>query len=538
MSKKIKIEDLKKFAKQLGGECLSEEYKGCHNKYLWKTPSGRILEMSWRVASKGQWIRNNREKYNICDLKDHADKKGGECLSTEYSNNKQKYKWKCNCGNEWEAAWMDVKAGGWCMKCAAVKRGKEKRAYTIVDLQEYAKNKGGECLSIAYKSSISNYVWKCSKDHIFETKWAYILHTNSWCPKCSGSIKKTIEEVRSFVESQSGYLISDTYVNCLEKLEVKCNKNHQWKVSWHALSQGRWCPKCSNSGTSRTEQEIIEIIKLYNYEVVESYKPNFLKGKHLDIFISDLKLSIEYCGLYWHSEDSPEPRDKNYHNTKRLLCEQNGIRLITVFEDEWLDRKDQVLNFLKSVLQVYDKRVYARDCTIKRVPKEEYSKFMKDNHIQGNTPAQIMLGLYHQNELIAAIGGGKHHRQNQKEFVLSRLVFKDGHQVVGGASRLVKYLERQAKELGYDKMISWSDNRWSQGNVYQATGFTLEKELPPDYSYLDQNNTRKRISKQACQKKDLLTKGAKGHTESEMARSLGLSKIWDCGKKRWTKILK
>jgi hypothetical protein len=84
--------------------------------------------------------------------------------------------------------------------------------------------------------------------------------------------------------------------------------------------------------------------------------------------------------------------------------------------------------------------------------------------------------------------------------------------------------------MGYEKIVSWSDNRWSEGKVYEALGFYLEEELGPDYSYV---KDRQRISKQSCQKKHLFKKGAVGDTELEMAKSLGYSRIWDCGKKRW-----
>ena len=105
---------------------------------------------------------------------------------------------------------------------------------------------------------------------------------------------------------------------------------------------------------------------------------------------------------------------------------------------------------------------------------------------------------------------------------------------MGGSSRLLKYLIKYTKDSQYSELISWSDNRWSEGNVYNKTGFTLVEHLGPDYSYYVGGN--KRQSKQSNQKKNLITKGAKGtleDKEKELASSLGYSRIWDCGKKRW-----
>jgi len=65
-------------------------------------------------------------------------------------------------------------------------------------------------------------------------------------------------------------------------------------------------------------------------------------------------------------------------------------------------------------------------------------------------------------------------------------------------------------------------------------GYNKVQEGSYDYSYVDKN---KRQSKQSNKKKNLLAKGASGtmkdNTEREMAISLDLWRIWDCGKRKW-----
>ena len=248
----------------------------------------------------------------------------------------------------------------------------------------------------------------------------------------------------------------------------------------------------------------------------------------LDLYVPSLNLAIEYCGLYWHSEDQ---KSNNYHYTKMKLCNEKGIRLITVFEDEWLEREGQVKNYITSVLSKNTIKIGARETELKEVSKKEAITFLEENHIQGSSQIEAAFGLYN-NGLVAVITGSKHHRQGfEGIFVLNRLAFKHDVSVSGGSSKLLKELVNYAKNSGYAKIISWSDNRYSEGNVYQKTGFVLEEESKPDYSYID---GLKRIAKQSCQKKHLLEKGAVGETEHEMARSLGYSRIYDCGKKRWS----
>ena len=126
---------------------------------------------------------------------------------------------------------------------------------------------------------------------------------------------------------------------------------------------------------------------------------------------------------------------------------------------------------------------------------------------------------------------GRHHRQSAtNHVVLDRLCFAAGVQVVGGASKLLKRCVEWAATEGHEAIITWSDNRWSAGKIYQTLGFTLDEELDVDYSYVDLRNGR-RLSKQSQKKSASGCPADK--TETEWAFERGLAKIWDCGKKRW-----
>jgi hypothetical protein len=104
--------------------------------------------------------------------------------------------------------------------------------------------------------------------------------------------------------------------------------------------------------------------------------------------------------------------------------------------------------------------------------------------------------------------------------------------VVGGAQKLFKACKSWAINSGTNKIISWSDNRWSQGTVYEKLGFQLDKELNVDYSYVDLKNPIKRLSKQSQKKSN--TQCPANITEREWSIQRGLSRIWDCGKTRWS----
>jgi hypothetical protein len=303
-----------------------------------------------------------------------------------------------------------------------------------------------------------------------------------------------------------------------------------------AFNKRGWAGLLNESNRSTAEQEISQwltdrgIVNVKNDRTV-------VAPKEIDIYVPELKIGIEYCGLYWHSDAY---KQNNYHYEKMKSAESAGVRLITIFENEWLERKGQVLNFLTSVFKIKGSTVYARKCKVRQLTSKEAVEFMDANHIQKASKRSIFhVGLEFEGELIAALTGGTHHRQGYSDiFVLDRLCFKTGYNVPGGSSRLFKSLIDYARDKGYKKIISWSDNRWSQGQVYKMLNFELESEIKHDYSYV---KNQKIISKQSMKKDEIKKKHpdiySPEKTERQMTQELGLNRIWDCGKKRWVYYL-
>lgn len=345
---------------------------------------------------------------------------------------------------------------------------------------------------------------------------------------------ETLEEIKQtlltcgyeYVEGFNGKSKPFT-IKCL-----KCQKNRQTSKINTVVKDT--CSFCSGIfKISAAEIEIKEWLECLGVKVERYQFAEKAGGLEIDVYSPELNIGIEYCGLYWHNENSPTPRANNYHLGKMKKANRDGIRLITIFEDEWRDRKDQVKGFLSSVFGKNKDREFARKLDLKEVSFKEASSFLKKYHIQGqgSNRREISFGLYKDQQLLGLITGSTHHRKASGDvLVLNRMAFKSGTTVVGGASRLFKALKGYAKKEGYGQIVSWSDNRWSEGNVYKKMGFTLKEDLKPDYSYVDGPN---RLSKQSCNKKKLINKGAVGDTELEMASSLGLKRIWDCGKKTW-----
>lgn len=275
---------------------------------------------------------------------------------------------------------------------------------------------------------------------------------------------------------------------------------------------------------SAAEIEIREFLNSHGGKFVKRRFFNEETGKwfELDGYDEDRHMAFEYCGLYWHCE-KVQP-DKYYHARKYKYCEERGISLFTIFEDEWANRKEQVSQFLLAKMGIFAQRIMARKCLLAPIDGN-VRKFFADNHIQG-APIDMyaQFGLLHTGDLIGAVSIGRHHR-NTEILCVNRLAFTPGIQCVGGASRLL----RKAYEFA-GQLVTWSDCRWTDGSVYQKAGFMKDCALPPDYSYVDVKRGV-RVSKQSQKKSK--TGCPAGITEHEWAKENGLFRIWDCGKIRW-----
>ena len=112
------------------------------------------------------------------DMKKAAQKRGGKCLSKEYTSGSQKLEWECDKGHRWKAIARNVKNNRtWCPKCAG-------KNVTTEDMHNLAKKRGGKFLSPEYTNGTTKHLWACSKGHQWEMT-PKSVKKGRWCRKCS-----------------------------------------------------------------------------------------------------------------------------------------------------------------------------------------------------------------------------------------------------------------------------------------------------------------------------------------------------------------
>lgn len=300
------------------------------------------------------------------------------------------------------------------------------------------------------------------------------------CPKC-GAIKAaekislTKEEFirRSNDQHKGKYDYSKVnYVNNKVPVEIICPVHGLFYQRPDYHLRGCGCPKCSNP-ISKWEKEICQFLKDNGIKYEESNR-TILNDLEIDIFLPDYNVGIECDGLYWHSDKF---RDENYHLRKTLLSHIKGIRLIHIFEDEWIFKKDIVKSMLMNILDKTPIRIYARKCQIKDINEDIVKDFNNANNIQNEIAGDVNLGLFYNDDLVMCVS----FKKNDTNWEITSLCSKLNTEIIGGISKLLDHFMAKFKPK---EMIIFSDRRWSVDNTFEKIGFICKGNLKPNYFYI------------------------------------------------------
>lgn len=314
--------------------------------------------------------------------------------------------------------------------------------------------------------------------------------------------------------------------------------NFKCNVCGHAFASSVYsykhfmCPKCSPTGKNHIEAAIYDFISnLLPGTNIKSRDRTVLYGKELDFYIADKKFAIEHNGLYWHSETAGGVAPE-YHVNKTKACAFHGIRLIHIFEDEWITSQEIVKSVISSMFNVYLRRMGARKCHIEEVTHEQATEFLNTNHLQGSDNAPIRYGLFEGSSLVSLMTFGKTRFSVNGGWEMYRFCNKLGYHVSGGASRLFNHFVQ--KHLP-ERIVSYCDRRYFTGELYQKLGFQFVDNTSIGYHYISPD-FKVRFNRMTFMKhllKDKLEKFDESLTEWQNMQSNGFDRIWDCGMLRF-----
>lgn len=597
MTAKLTIGYIRGEFEKRGWSLITSQYLGNQQQLEAVCPKGHKTYITWnnfknKGDDKGCKYCSGKVTHTYEFVKSKFEEAGYQLLSTEYKRNDIPLEFICDKGHRDSIRFGDFyNSGSRCNQCKGEKLSKAFRESdeSIID---FCKSINFEFVKSEVRKGKTYIFYKCSNGHVAEAYFTNLKrHQSCWeCSKLKKSgdkcyrwnpdrqyiktirkFRKTSErlvkrvfkatnqkkadksaailgynsiELKNHIENHpnmaslqgKSYHIDHIYpikaffdykikniklINCLENLqplEGDDNLNKAGNYDMKAFEE--WL---TNKGVI-FKSKVLESEK-FTTEIYSWLLSSGIIANIKDSVIITAKTAIKYVGCFT-LEDKQNVGDY-------LKCKNSGLKLITIFFDEWNQRKDQCKNFLKSVLGL-NETIYARNCIVKEINADVGRNFIKTYHIQGSNKLGIAFwGLFYNDDLVGVISLGRHNRQVEDgSIVLDRLCFKDGYQILGGASKLFLRCVEYARDNKYSKIISFSDNRWSSGGIYEKLNFILEREYDADYSYISLNgDVPRRLSKQSQRKK--VVKCPTNFTEYEWAKKRGLTRIYDCGKKKW-----
>lgn len=269
---------------------------------------------------------------------------------------------KTEYGEYWQTPYNHLKGHSHplkrCYKIAESKR--EKQEEIIKRFKEVHKNENLDYSKVEYKNMHTKV---CIIDPLYGEYWQ---EPATHLKGCGHPMRGRIETnssikhlpIADFVdksitlhnEKYSYENINKNFLKYRENIPSICPIHGEFLQSVENHLAGKGCPKCGNH-YSKYEDEICAFIKENNENIrTEQHNRTILNGKEIDIYIPELKIGIEFNGLRWHTEWFAN-KGSDYHLKKTEECNRQGIGLIQIFEDEYINHKELVLNKIKHILK-------------------------------------------------------------------------------------------------------------------------------------------------------------------------------------------
>lgn len=477
----------------------------------------------------------------------HPTKNGGLKPTDVSRGSRKRVWWQCARGHYWDSPVKNrTILGRGCAVCSGLKVwAGENDLQTLYPLiaEEFHPKMNGELTASTVTSMSDREVWWLGKcGHEWKMRVSARTFAGNSCPFCSGKqvlvgyndLATTHPQLAKEFHPTKNYPLTVEQVTAGSSARIwwlgECG--HEWDTRACDRTRGRFCPECAQMGaSSKAEDELAEYVESIlpvGSHIVRNQR-TIVKPLELDIYLPEKSIAIEFNGIYWHSDRFGKGPEDHYLKWKQ--CQDKGVQLITVWEDDWRNKKSIIQTMLAHKLGVSSlPTIGARRCQVQKLGKQEIEVFMNENHIQGFVPGSYYVGLVAKEtkNIVAAMILRK---EREGELILSR--YATSCRVPGGQSKLLAWIDNN---VDYTTMVTFADHEVSNGLLYESTGWTKDKELPPDYKYVYAGRRVHKFNfriKRFREDNSLIYE--EGKTESELALMNSIPRVWDSGKTRFTR---
>jgi hypothetical protein len=254
------------------------------------------------------------------------------------------------------------------------------------------------------------------------------------------------------------------------------------------------------------------------------------------VYLPSRKLAIEFNGLYWHSEVGGK-KNRIYHVNKTKLAELRGVRLIHIFEDEWIEKKDLVKNYLVRLTSPSVRKIKPTKLVVAEISKQDHQLFSEANCLYTREKSvNLRIGVFYKNELIAASSFRK--TPTDDEYEMTSLSFLPGYDSSTLLGKMMDYFisrQNSAAKISY-----YDDRRWNINETSLTKyGFRRVAVTPPDYWNLD--SVYKHRFHRCTLTKSIVSELVGNYNPSiskwKNLKTNGYDRIWDCGLIRYEIVM-
>lgn len=352
MAKKYTQLEVENILKEHGCK-LSSEYKNSTTNIKVECSCGNIFYKALKIM--------NYKKYYMCntcikeimtkkqiipyeELKSKIESVGYELLTSidDYNKASEKCRLRCDKGHEYEQIPYDLLKGYRCKTCAT-KDVMDKLRLPFNLVVEELNYLGFILLSDKYVNVDARINVKCKTcNHIFESSFKS-LKNGTKCPECYKEIRKQnsiipyeqrLEYVRSF-----GFDIltpKEEYVDGGQKVNLLCDRGHEYSASLHDFKTGNRCPRCRKSKGEVEVSRILDSLHI-GYETQYRIKEcKFYNCLPFDFYLPSYNLLIEYDGKQHYELESFGLDMWNFvdikmrDTVKNIYCKNNNIELLRI----------------------------------------------------------------------------------------------------------------------------------------------------------------------------------------------------------------
>jgi tmRNA-binding protein len=493
-------------------------------------------------------MQGRGQRLTIEFVKQQLAEEGYEVLTDTYRNNRTPFKQRCPNGHVFERNYKLWDHGKRCEQCK-----KPAKFVTQGQLRDSMAKEGYELIVNNWDAinKEKDIQYKCPQGHVGPASIVRWM-SGQRCYQCNVVLNnkglllrhQTSDMVNRL--STLGFTIGDSnweYRNNTTKIPLACNQGHTFLDTWNNIRRNSGCRECKGS----TEQKDLTayIRSIYNGQI-DINDRSYIKSKdghqiELDIVLPQLRAAVEYCGLHFHGHRMRKHR--KYHLHKLEECEKIGMKLITIFSDEWNLKRDVVKSSLASHLGInhFMTKLHARKCEIRTIDPPTARGFIATNHLQTATGSNVRYGAFHEGELVAVMTFKKSSAfkdpEHKYEWELDKYANKVGYHIRGIAFKLFTQFKR---DWNPKSVKTHADRRWSTGGVYVQLGFKFLHNSPESYWYF--RNSSKAQKQQRFHRSNFMKHKLRtmkdfvfdpNKTEKMNMLANGWDFIYDCGTSAW-----